>query len=75
MRIVFGRSKDTRIVVVYGYARLMTYDKSFNLQSDILANVEVKEGQFLHLDYARASVVGRHAFHYGRFSLLVGRRR
>ena len=49
MRIVFGRSKDTRIVVVYGYARLMTYDKSFNLQSDILANVEVKEGRVFTL--------------------------
>ena len=49
MRIVFGRSKDTRIVVVYGYARLMTYDKSFNLQPDILANVEVKEGRVFTL--------------------------
>ena len=49
MRVVFGRSKDTRIIVVYGYARLMTYDTQFALQPDILAGVDVKQGRIFTL--------------------------
>ena len=51
MRVVFGRSKDTRIMVVYGYARLVTYDAEFNIQPDILARVDVEHGRIftLHL--------------------------
>lgn len=51
MRVVFGRSKDTRIMVVYGYARLVTYDAQFNIQPDILARVDVELGRefTLHL--------------------------
>ena len=51
MRVVFGRSKDTRIIVVYGYARLMAYDAQFQLQPDILAGVDVEQGRIftLHL--------------------------
>ncbi len=53
MRVVFGRSKDTRIIVVYGYARLMTYDPQFALQPDILAGVDVKEGRIFTLRIRR----------------------
>ncbi|CAN0515421.1 unnamed protein product, partial [Laminaria digitata] len=51
LRVVFGRSKDTRIMVVYGYARLVTYDAEFNIQPDILAKVDVELGRTftLHL--------------------------
>ena len=51
MRVVFGRSKDTRIMVVYGYARLMTYDAEFTIRPDILERVDVKLGRVftLHL--------------------------
>lgn len=51
LRIVFGRSKDTRIMVVYGYARLVTYDAEFNIQPDILARVDDELGRSftLHL--------------------------
>ena len=51
MRVVFGRSKDTRIMVVYGYARLVTYDTEFNIQPDILERVDVELGRVftLHL--------------------------
>lgn len=51
LRVVFGRSKDTRIMVVYGYARLVTYDAEFNLQPDILARVDDELGRSftLHL--------------------------
>ena len=41
LRMVFGRSKDTRIMVVYGYARLVTYDTAFNIRPDILESVEI----------------------------------
>ncbi len=51
LRVVFGRSKDTRVMVVYGYARLVTYDSEFNLQPDILARVDDELGRSftLHL--------------------------
>lgn len=45
LRIVFGRSKDTRILVVYGYARLVTYDTEFNIKPDILARVDDELGR------------------------------
>ena len=38
-----------RIMVVYGYARLMTYDAEFNLQPDILAGVDVQQGRVFTL--------------------------
>jgi peptide/nickel transport system substrate-binding protein len=49
--ILMGRKKDTRQMVVYGYARLVGYDQNFNIQPDILESMEVKEGRIftLHL--------------------------
>ena len=46
-----GRAKDTRLLVVYGYARLVAYDEQFELMADILNKVEVEEGRIftLHL--------------------------
>jgi peptide/nickel transport system substrate-binding protein len=48
---LIGSPKDTRLMVVYGYARLVAYDQSFALQPDILKAVEVEEGRVftLHL--------------------------
>ncbi|NIX05447.1 MAG: hypothetical protein GWN03_14465, partial [Gammaproteobacteria bacterium] len=45
------RSKDTRLLSVYGYARLMGYDESLELVPDILEKVEVEDGRIftLHL--------------------------
>jgi peptide/nickel transport system substrate-binding protein len=40
-----GRSRDTRLLVVYGYARLVGYDASLNLVPDILESFEVREGR------------------------------
>lgn len=45
IRVVFGQSKDTRIMVVYGYARLVTYDPAYNLQADIVKSYDVEEGR------------------------------
>ena len=45
LRILMGRSKDVRLMVVYGYARLLGYDQKFDLQPDILRDLDVKEGR------------------------------
>jgi len=46
-----GKAKDTRLIVVYGYARLVGYDRDFAIQPDILKEVEIEEGRIftLHL--------------------------
>ena len=51
LKLLMGRKKDTRQLVVYGYARLVGYDKNFNLVPDILKKFEVKDGRIftLHL--------------------------
>ncbi len=42
---LIGRSRDTRLLVVYGYARLVGYDRSLNLVPDLLESFEVHEGR------------------------------
>jgi peptide/nickel transport system substrate-binding protein len=43
--MLIGRSRDIRMLVVYGYARLVGYDTNFNIVPDILESVDVKEGR------------------------------
>jgi peptide/nickel transport system substrate-binding protein len=40
LRTIFTRARDIRLMVVYGYARLVGYDESYRLQPDILRAVE-----------------------------------
>ncbi len=51
LHILMGRAKDTRQMVVYGYARLLTYDTGYELKPDILRDVTVEDGRIftLHL--------------------------
>jgi len=51
LRLLMARSKDVRMMVVYGYARLVGYDRKFDLKPDILERVDVEEGRVftLHL--------------------------
>lgn len=51
LNILMARPKDVRLMVVYGYARLMRYDHRLELVPDILRKVDVKEGRIftLHL--------------------------
>jgi peptide/nickel transport system substrate-binding protein len=42
-------SQDTRLLVVYGYARLVGYDRDLNLVPDILSAVEVEDGRVFTL--------------------------
>ncbi|GAB5388537.1 MAG: ABC transporter substrate-binding protein [Alphaproteobacteria bacterium] len=44
LRLLMGREKDTRMVTVYGYARLLRFTPDYELEPDILRAVEVHEG-------------------------------
>ena len=45
LHMLAASSQDTRLLVVYGYARLVGYDLDLNLVPDILSAVEVEEGR------------------------------
>ena len=49
LNMLIGRPKDIRLLVVYGYARLVGYDSSFNLQPDILESFDVQDGRVFTL--------------------------
>lgn len=51
LNTLIGRSKDVRLINVWGYARLMAYDTDLMLRPDILRDVEVEDGRIftLHL--------------------------
>lgn len=44
-----GKAKDTRLMVVYGYARLIGYTPELNLEPDILKDIEVEDGRIFTL--------------------------
>jgi peptide/nickel transport system substrate-binding protein len=44
-----GRSRDTRLFTIYGYARLVGYDRQLNIVPDILESLEVQEGRVFTL--------------------------
>ena len=45
LRLLMGRGKDVRLMVVYGYARLVGYAPGYRLAPDLLAGLEVEEGR------------------------------
>ena len=51
LHMLMATPKDTKMMVVYGYARLVAYDASLHLVPDILQSFEVKDGRVftLHL--------------------------
>ena len=44
-----GRSRDTRLLVVYGYARLVGYNQNLELVPDLLESFDVREGRIFTL--------------------------
>src|SRR3954471_17511360 len=48
-----GRSRDTRLFTIYGYARLVGYDRSLHIVPDILESLEVEEGRSFTLHLRR----------------------
>jgi len=51
LRMLMAGPKDTRMMVVYGYARLVGYTPSLNIEPDILKSIEIEDGRIftLHL--------------------------
>ncbi|MCP5363804.1 MAG: ABC transporter substrate-binding protein [Hyphomicrobiales bacterium] len=51
LRMLMSQARDTRMMVVYGYARLVGYDTEWNLAPDILERIDVEDGRVftLHL--------------------------
>ena len=49
LQMLAASSQDTRLLVVYGYARLVGYDRDLNLVPDILSAVEVEDGRVFTL--------------------------
>jgi peptide/nickel transport system substrate-binding protein len=45
LRTLVGRARDVRLLVVFGYARLVTYNEDFELEADILESFDVEEGR------------------------------
>ncbi len=45
LQTMIGRQKDSRLMMVYGYARLVGYDEHYNLVPDILQSVEIEDSR------------------------------
>jgi peptide/nickel transport system substrate-binding protein len=45
LRVLMGKQKDIRQIVVYGYARLLGYSPDLKLEADILQSYEVVENR------------------------------
>ena len=43
LNMLIGRSRDVRMMVVYGYARLVGYDRDFKIVPDLLESIDVKD--------------------------------
>ena len=49
LRLLMARARDTRMMSVYGYARLVAYDPDLNLVPDILESFDVEDGRIFTL--------------------------
>ncbi len=45
IRMLVGRDKDVRLLIVYGYARLVGYNEKLDIEPDILEWLEVEDGR------------------------------
>lgn len=45
LRMLVGRDKDVRLLIVYGYARLVGYNEKLEIEPDILEWLEVEDGR------------------------------
>ena len=49
IRMLITRDKDVRMLIVYGYARLVAYDEQLDIVPDILEWLEVEDGRIFTL--------------------------
>src|SRR6267143_3037090 len=54
LRMLMAGPKDTRMMVVYGYGRLVVYTPSLNIEPDILKSIEVEDGRIFTLHLRRS---------------------
>ena len=54
LRMLMSGPKDTRMMVVYGYARLVGYTPSLTLLPDILKSIDVEDGRIFTLHLRKA---------------------
>jgi peptide/nickel transport system substrate-binding protein len=47
--MLVGRAKDSRLLSVYGYARLVVWNTNFELEPDILQSVSIEDGRIFTL--------------------------
>ena len=45
LQMLIGRSRDVRMLVVYGYSRLVGYDRDLKIVPDLLESFDVQEGR------------------------------
>ncbi len=53
LRMLMGKARDVRMMVVYGYARLVGYDERFKLVPDLLERLEVENERAFTLHLRR----------------------
>ena len=76
LNLLMGREKDIRLMVVYGYARLITYDKAYSLAPDLLEDVQVEDSRIFTLKLRQGHRWSDgHPFYQRGFPLLLGRYR
>lgn len=49
LRLLMGKSRDVRLMVVYGYARLVGYNEDLEIVPDILERIEVEDERIFTL--------------------------
>jgi peptide/nickel transport system substrate-binding protein len=49
LHMLIGRAQDVRMLFVYGYARLVSYDRKLNLVPDILEGVDIQDNKVFTL--------------------------
>ena len=59
LRSLIGRARDTRMLYVFGHARLIGYNADLSLSPDILASYDVQEGRIFTFRLRRGH--GEHA--------------
>lgn len=49
LNMLIGRARDVRMLVVYGYSRLIAYDRNLQMAPDILESIDIKEDRIFTL--------------------------
>jgi len=50
IRMLMGKAKEIRMMVVYGYARLVAFDESLELKPDLIESFDVEDGRIFTLN-------------------------